>query len=67
MISPAPHRRLILDAVLHDASITGTLTGPSGLQREFHGWIELGTAIEALLGERSGSVPDADLSVLEQS
>jgi hypothetical protein len=67
MGSLASHQRLILDVALHDASITGTLTAPSGAQRAFHGWIELGTAIEALLGERSGPVPDASHRVGEQS
>jgi hypothetical protein len=32
------------------SSIAGTLTTPSGARRDFHGWIELTTAIEALLG-----------------
>jgi hypothetical protein len=64
MAQLAPKGRLILDAAIDDASITGTLTAPSGAQRAFHGWIELGTAIEALLtaegrpGEPAGDSSD---------
>lgn len=42
-------RPLILEAAISGTSIAGTLTTPSGARREFHGWIELTTAIEALL------------------
>ena len=56
-----PHQstqQLILDAAIAGPSIAGTLTTPSGARREFHGWIELTTAIEALLcSDQPGSLP----------
>lgn len=42
-------RRVILDAAIERSVIRGTLTGPAGERREFHGWIELNTALEAIL------------------
>jgi hypothetical protein len=48
-------RRLILDATLDRSVIQGTLTAATGDPRRFHGWIELTTAIEAML---AGAVPD---------
>jgi hypothetical protein len=42
-------RRLILDAALDGSVIRGTLTASSGVRREFHGWLELNTALEAML------------------
>jgi hypothetical protein len=44
------NRRVILDAVLDRSVIRGTLTTANGDRREFHGWLELSTALEALLG-----------------
>lgn len=46
----APRRRLILDAAIDRSVIHGTLTTPTGERREFHGWLELNTALEAMLG-----------------
>jgi len=43
-------QRVILDAALHRSVIRGTLTATSGERREFHGWLELHTALEAMLG-----------------
>jgi hypothetical protein len=42
-------QRLIMDAAIDGAVIRGTLTGPSGDSRDFHGWLELNTALEAIL------------------
>jgi hypothetical protein len=44
-----PTQHLILEAAIDSSSIRGTLTAPSGDRREFHGWLELNTAIEAML------------------
>ncbi len=46
----APTQRVILDAAIEDGVIRGTLTAPSGARRDFHGWLELNTALEAILG-----------------
>jgi isocitrate dehydrogenase len=42
-------QRLILDAELDRSVIRGALTTPIGERREFHGWLELNTALEAML------------------
>jgi hypothetical protein len=42
-------QRVILDAVLERSVIRGTLTAAAGERREFHGWLELNTALEAIL------------------
>jgi hypothetical protein len=42
-------QRVILDAELDGSVIHGALTTPMGERREFHGWLELNTALEALL------------------
>ena len=44
------NRRVILDAALDRSVIRGTLTTADGDRREFHGWLEPNTALEALLG-----------------
>ncbi len=42
--------RVVLEATLDRSSvIRGTLTDPGGRAREFHGWLELTTAIEAAI------------------
>jgi hypothetical protein len=43
-------QRVILDAAIDGSVIRGTLTASSGGRREFHGWLELNTALEAMLG-----------------
>jgi hypothetical protein len=43
-------QRVILDAILDHSVIRGTLTAPTGERREFHGWLELNTMLEAILG-----------------
>jgi hypothetical protein len=48
-------RRVILDAAINRSVIHGTLTTPNGDRREFHGWLELNTALEAVLGFRRRS------------
>jgi hypothetical protein len=46
--TPIGHvRRMILEARIDGSVIRGTLTLPEGEAREFHGWLELTTAIEA--------------------
>ncbi len=40
-------RRMILEARIDGSVIRGTLTLAEGEPREFHGWLELTTAIEA--------------------
>jgi hypothetical protein len=42
-------QRVILEAELDRSVIRGTLTAPTGNRREFHGWLELNTALEAML------------------
>jgi hypothetical protein len=39
-------RTAILDAATKAFVIRGTLTAPSGARRDFHGWLELNTALE---------------------
>ena len=46
-------QRLILDATLERSVIRGTLTGATGERREFHGWLELNTALEAMLADEA--------------
>jgi hypothetical protein len=41
--------QLTLEASLDGSVIRGVVSAPSGQRREFHGWLELSTAIEALL------------------
>ena len=43
-------QRVILDAILDHSVIRGALTAPTGERREFHGWLELNTMLEAILG-----------------
>jgi len=43
-------QRVILDAAINGSVIRGTLTAPTGELREFHGWLELNTALEGMLG-----------------
>ncbi len=42
-------QRVILDAAIDRGVIRGTLTASSGEPREFHGWLEPNTALEAIL------------------
>ena len=42
-------QRVILDAAIDRSVIHGRLTVPSGDRRDFHGWLELNTALEAIL------------------
>jgi hypothetical protein len=43
------NRRVILDAAIDRSVIRGTLTAPTGERRDFHGWLELSTALETIL------------------
>jgi hypothetical protein len=44
-----PKRRVTLDAAIDRFVIHGTLTAPSGDRPDFHGWLELNTALEGML------------------
>ena len=57
MKTATPTQRLILDAAIDRAVIHGTLTVPSGDRRDFHGWLELNTALEAALDTRADRAP----------
>ena len=50
-------RRLIIDAAIDRSVIRGTLTARSGDRREFHGWLELNTALEAMLDIGADNAP----------
>ena len=51
-------RRLILDAAIDRSVIRGTLTACDGDQRDFHGWLELNTALEAMLDTGADPAPN---------
>jgi hypothetical protein len=42
-------QRVILDAAIERSVIRGTVTAATGERRDFHGWLELNTALEAIL------------------
>jgi hypothetical protein len=48
-LSGVTKQRLILDAAIERRVIRGTVTRAAGERREFHGWLELNTALEAIL------------------
>jgi len=50
-------QRVILDAAINGSVIRGTLTGATGERCEFHGWLELNTALEAKLGSGADHAP----------
>jgi hypothetical protein len=58
MKTATPPQRLILDAAIDRSVIHGTLTVPSGDRRDFHGWLELNTALEAALDTRAEAPSD---------
>jgi len=63
-------QHVILEAAIDRSVIRGTLTAPSGDRRAFHGWLELSTALEAMLGaggERASSRPVASAAVSDRS
>jgi hypothetical protein len=63
-------QHVILEAAIDRSVIRGTLTASSGERREFHGWLELSTALEAMLGaggERASSGPVAIAAVTDRS
>jgi hypothetical protein len=57
MKNAAPRQRLTLDAAIDRSVIQGTLTASTGARRDFHGWLELSTALEAILDTRAGRPP----------
>jgi hypothetical protein len=58
MNTATPKQRVILDAAIDRSVIRGVLTAPTGGQREFHGWLELNTALETILGAAAGHAPN---------
>jgi hypothetical protein len=48
-LSGVTKQRVILEADIEGSAILGTLTAATGEGREFHGWLELNTALEAIL------------------
>ena len=63
-------QHVILEAAIDRSVIRGTLTASSGERREFHGWLELSTALEAMLGaggECASSSPVASAAVTDRS
>ncbi|HUJ35696.1 MAG TPA: hypothetical protein VLW51_10835 [Solirubrobacteraceae bacterium] len=63
-------QHVILDAAIDRSVIRGTLTAPSGERREFHGWLELSVALEAMLGagrERAYSSLAGRVAVTDRS
>ena len=63
-------QHVILEAAIDRSVIRGTLTASSGERREFHGWLELSTALEAMLGagrERASSSPVVIAAVTDRS
>lgn len=57
MKTATPKQRLIVDAAIDGSVIRGTLTAASGDRRDFHGWLELSTALEAALNTREARAP----------
>jgi hypothetical protein len=55
-------QRVILDAAIERSVIRGTLTANTGTRREFHGWLELNTALGVILDPSADCKPihDAD-------
>jgi hypothetical protein len=54
----SPRRRqLILEAAIEGLVIRGTLIAPTGEKRELHGWLELNTALEAMLDTGTAHTP----------
>jgi hypothetical protein len=54
-----PTLRVILDAAIDRAVIRGTLSAPTGEWRDFHGWLELSTAREAMLDSGADHQPNS--------
>jgi hypothetical protein len=52
-------RRVILDAAIDRSVIRGTLTAPTGERRDFHGWLELSTALETILDPGADHEPNS--------
>jgi hypothetical protein len=48
-LSDVTRQRIIVDAAVERSVIRGALTAANGERREFHGWLELNTALEAIL------------------
>jgi hypothetical protein len=57
-MQPTLYQQLILEATIDGSVIRGTLTAPTGKQRDFHGWLELNTALEGMLHAGAGRAPN---------
>ena len=44
-----PKTRVVVEAALERSVISGTMIAPTGERRDFHGFLELATALEAAL------------------
>ena len=60
MKTATPKQRVIVDAAIENSVIRGTLTAPTRGGRDFHGWLELNTALEATLDTRADRAPGDD-------
>ena len=58
-------QRVILDAAIERSVIRGTLTPATGARREFHGWLELTTALEAILTDGANPVRNLTTRLLQ--
>jgi hypothetical protein len=52
-------QRVILEAEVERSVIRGTLVESTGNRREFHGWLELNAALEAMLDAGAGRAPSS--------
>jgi hypothetical protein len=59
METATPTWRVILDAAIDRSVIRGTLTAPTGERRDLHGWLELSTALEAMLDPGADHRPNS--------
>ena len=53
-------QRAILDAAIESSVIRGRLTAATGKRREFHGWLELYTALKAIFDPGANRAPIHD-------
>ena len=58
-MQPPPYKQLTVEAVIDGSVIRGALTAPNGDHRDFHGWLEFHTALEAALMVGADHAPTA--------
>jgi hypothetical protein len=51
--------KMILEAAIDRSVIRGALITPLGDRRDFHGWLELNTALEAMLDTGADHAPNS--------